>query len=248
MDIIHSVISTGIPSLIKQIHIPSISLPSLPSLSGQEVKTDIELEDALAYRTEQRARIIEEIKEFSNYEKYLTVTQVPNGKIKEYEGFLTTELAWWDDKHNYNKDKKTYRIRITQFTDAVEIKKKALQVISTENLSKMDSKESQEIMSNPEFKEFQGSVISETFQDEPRFDENATPYTITLQVLSDIVPWVKFLFFFFVAFRLASISANEILYKHISYRLLVFIYIFYFVMYSSLLRWLDLFKFIIYCT
>jgi hypothetical protein len=64
-------------------------------------------------------------------------------------------------------------------------------------------------------------------------DPNDTPYTIAKQVLWDILPWIKFAFFLFVAFRLASITANELLYKHISYRILAFVYIFYYVLYSS---------------
>jgi len=223
MDIIHRIISIGIPSL------PSFSLPSFTS--NDTAKTDIELEESLQYRTEKRSLVIEEIQRFPSYEKYLTATKVPVGKVKEYEGFITNELAWWDDKHNYNKDKKTYRIRISQFIDAVETRKKALQVVSTEQLSAMDPKEAQEIMN--EYKDFKSNVTPEFFENEPYADTNATPYTIAQQVFWDILPWIKFTFFFLVAFRLSSITANELLYKHILYRILAFIYIFYFVLYSS---------------
>lgn len=220
MDILGSIDISSVMTYLK---------PPSFSFNDNTAKSDIELEESLAYRTEKRGVVLEEIKRFPPYEKFLTAAKVAEGKIKEYETFLTTELAWWDDKNNYNKDKKTYRIRISQFIDTIEMRKKTLQVIATEQLSSMDPKESQEIMST--YKEYNENMPE--FFEPGSSDPNATPYTIAKQVLWDILPWIKFAFFLFVAFRLASITANELLYKHISYRILAFVYIFYYVLYSS---------------
>jgi hypothetical protein len=220
MDILGSI---DISSLMTYLKPPSFNF------NDNTAKSDVELEESLAYRTEKRGVVIEEINRFPPYEKYLTAAKVASGKIKEYETFLTTELAWWDDKNNYNKDKKTYRIRISQFMDTIENRRKTLQVLATEQLSSMDPKEAQEIMST--YKEYHENVPE--FFEPGDADPNATPYTIAKQVLWDILPWIKFAFFLFVAFRLASITANELLYKHISYRILAFAYIFYYVLYSS---------------
>jgi hypothetical protein len=228
MDILGSIISNS-TSYLKGVSIP------VPNLFGSDdtVKNDVELEESLEYRTSKRTLVLNEVKRLPLYDKYLDACKLPPAKRKDFESFVTNEFAWWDDKNNYNKEKKVYRIRITQFMDALEIRKKDLQVLATEQLSLMEPKDAQAIMNDPEYKDVQMDVTPEFFENEPIVDMNSTPYTIFLQVLSDILPWAKFILFLAIAFRLSSITANELLYKHVSYRILAFVYIFYYVLYSS---------------
>jgi hypothetical protein len=212
--------------------------PSLLSLSSEPPQSDAQLEAALNYRTEKQQIVTDESNRSTQYTNYLKSTNVPAESIKDYTDYIKAEVAWWTNSNNYNSDKQTYRIRITQFVDAINTKRSALNSIATENLSNMNPDAAQAILDDPANKGIQIDITTDQL-DSSRAERDeaqlkATPGTIAQSVFQDVLPWVKFLFFFFVAFRLASITANELLYKHASYRVLAFVYIFYLVLNSSL--------------
>ena len=130
----------------------------------------------------------------------------------DYINFLKKEIVWWDN--NLELSAREVTTRDTQYDEKIEQK-----ILSINNLKNFISTSANSTFVEQKQKEAEAekAAINRTIYDD---------LTDSMSIMANVLFW---LIYILVALRCASFAANEIMYKPLAYRVLVFFYTFLFV-------------------